>query len=234
MRALPVLREQLHVSVSQLKTYLTCPRKYELSYVRGLEPAFTPLALAFGSVFHTALAYYYRVLQKSKRSPPLEAVIQVFSDEWKAAANRPFPLQDEDDEEPVDHLDRAVKMLTVFYSTVASSRMTVEAVELAFSVELHDPTNGQLVEERLVGAIDLLLAHKEKRTVVELKTNAKRWSQDQINYDLQPTAYRLAARQLGLGDVDLQLEVYTKTKAPIVQIESLRRGPDDEDDLSAP
>lgn len=232
MRALPVLREQLHVSVSQLKTYLTCPRKYELTYVRGIEPAFTPVALAFGSAFHAAAGYYYRTVQRAKCPPPLEAVIQVFADEWRVVADGPFPLQDEDHDDPVDHLDRAAKMLHVFYSNAtAAPPANVEAVELAFSIELHDPATGAALDERLVGAIDLVLADDKKRTVVELKTSAKRWSQDQIAYDLQPTAYRLAARQLGLGDVGLQLHVFTKTKSPFAQLEEFHRGLHDEDDL---
>ena len=44
-RQLPVAEGQLIVSVSQVKTWLMCPRKYELRYVRGLPPAFVPVGL---------------------------------------------------------------------------------------------------------------------------------------------------------------------------------------------
>ena len=56
MKALHIVDDALHVSVSQVKTWLRCPRQYELRYVRGAEPEVVPTALAFGSAFHGALA----------------------------------------------------------------------------------------------------------------------------------------------------------------------------------
>ena len=225
-----MLREQLHVSVCQIKTYLICPRKYELSYVRGIEPAFIPVPLVFGSAFHAALGHYYLKLQETRCGPPLEAVVQAFVDQWNVTTTGPVPLREEDG--PADHLDRAAQMLAVFHAHAkASPPAKVDAVELPFSIELHDPDSGDPLEEKLVGAMDLVTVKGKKRTVVEFKTAAKRWSRDQVAFDLQLTAYRLAARQLDLGDVGLRLEVFTKTAKPAVQVEELRRGPADEEDL---
>ena len=54
----------------------------------------------------------------------------------------------------------------------------------------------------------------------------------QFAFELQPTAYKLAARQMGLGDdIGLRLQVVTKTKSPAVQIEDVHRFDRDEEDF---
>jgi hypothetical protein len=50
-------------------------------------------------------------------------------------------------------------------------------------------------------------------------------------FDLQPTGYKLAARQAGMGDVGLRLQVVTKSRTPVVQVADVERGPRDEDDF---
>jgi ATP-dependent helicase/DNAse subunit B len=70
--------EGLYISISQVKSYLRCPRQYRLRYIMGLRPAFVPLALAFGSAIHSALAEYYEVVKRSGTRPPLEDILSVF------------------------------------------------------------------------------------------------------------------------------------------------------------
>lgn len=57
--ARPKIPDGLYTSVSQMKCWLRCPRQFELKYVRGVEPAFVPVNLAFGSAIHEALAAHY-------------------------------------------------------------------------------------------------------------------------------------------------------------------------------
>ena len=96
---------------------------------------------------------------------------------------------------------------------------------------LHDPDTGEVLDEQLVGTMDLVLRHGDHRIVVEHKTAARKWSDDQLAFDLQPTGYKFAAQQVGLGDVGLRLQVVTKTKLPVVQVADVERGPRDEDDF---
>lgn len=44
------------ITASQIKTYLTCQRKYELAYLKGLAPLDEPAALSFGRAVHQELA----------------------------------------------------------------------------------------------------------------------------------------------------------------------------------
>ena len=96
----PKMPEGLYVSVSQAKTYLMCPRKYELKYIRGAEAAFVPVALAFGSAFHEALAAHYLELKTTGEPLRRDLLLDVFRSGWEKAIDGPIPLQgDEEDDE---------------------------------------------------------------------------------------------------------------------------------------
>ena len=45
---LPAMRQQPHVSFTQIDQYLRCPLKYKFTYVDRATPDFVPAALAFG------------------------------------------------------------------------------------------------------------------------------------------------------------------------------------------
>jgi putative RecB family exonuclease len=87
---------------------------------------------------------------------------------------------------------------------------------------------GEILEERLVGALDLVVREEQKHVVEEHKTAAKKWSKDQIKNDGQLSAYKLVARKLGLGEVGLRLRVLTKTKKPKMIVENADRTDRDE------
>ncbi len=225
--------EGLYVSISQIKTYLRCPRQFQLRYIKGLKPAFVPLALAFGSAIHEALAEYYKTIKTAGMRPPLEDILNVFSDAWLAAQDGPAPLQLEDDDDAVqDHLEKGRRMLSFFYSESLKAPVPqVLAVEEPFSVPLHDSSTGEVLEEHLVGVFDLVTQEQDEVIVTEHKTGAKKWTADQLRFDLQPTTYRVAARELGIGDARLRLQLLAKTKNPALHIEELHRDARDEREL---
>jgi CRISPR/Cas system-associated exonuclease Cas4 (RecB family) len=101
-------------------------------------------------------------------------------------------------------------------------------VEVPFTIELPDPTTGEILEERLVGALDLVVREEAKHVVGEHKTAAKKWSKDQIDHEIQLSAYKLVARALGLGEVGLRLQILTKTKKLKMIVEETDRTERDE------
>jgi hypothetical protein len=227
----PLRSPELHVSVSQIKTYLRCPRQYQLKYVLGIEPAFMPVAFAFGSAFHTALGYYYGMVKATGTVPVLEEVTAVFNDAWTNESSGPLALQAEDEDGGVDHPAKGAAMLAVFHTHAGASQVIVEEVEKGFAIELHDPDTGQLLEEKLVGAFDLVVLEGKRRVIVEHKSSARKYTVDQIKYDVQPTAYKLAGKQLGFPKVGVRFQIVTKTKTPTVQVEDLRRDHQSIDDF---
>ena len=199
-------------------------------------PAFVPVALVFGSAIHAALAGYYGEIKVSGEPLRRDLVLDVFRESWDKGSSGPVPLQadEEDDGALADQIiDKGVSMLHAFCEHAAKTvaGLTVESVELPFAVSIHDVETGELFEEQLVGAIDLVVNEDGQRTIVEHKTAAKKYGLDQLRYDIQPTAYALAAREMGLGEVGLKFQVITKTKVPAIQIADVHRDDQDEDDF---
>lgn len=231
----PELPDGLYISVSQLKTWLMCPRKYELKYIRGEPPAFVPVNLAFGSAIHEALAAFYSEIKSTGSPLRRELVLDAFRSAWERASDGPVPLQAEEDEdgEPRDLIDKGVSMLHAFWEHAdkTAGKVDVQAVEQSFAILIIDVETGKVLEEQLVGTIDLIVADAGRRIVVEHKTAGKKYTQDQLTHDLQPTAYKLAARAMGLGEVGLRYQVITKTKVPAIRIADVHRDGQDEDDF---
>jgi len=231
----PPMPEGLYVSVSQVKCYLRCPRQFELHYVRGVAAAFVPIALAFGSAFHAALAAFYREVKATRTPLRRDLMLDVFRTEWSNAVDGPVPLQsDESDGESAETMvDKGISMLHAFaaHAEGALDDVEVEEVERSFAVSIHHPDTGCVMEEQLVGAMDLVTRECGRRVVTEHKTSAKRYSSDQLRHDQQVTAYKVAARQDGLGEVGLRFQVTTKTRVPVVQVADVERNAQDEDDF---
>jgi len=230
----PALSQGLYVSVSQVKCWLRCPRQFELKYVRGLTPAFVPVALVFGSAIHEALAAYYQELKTTGETLRRDLMLDVFREAWGKGTRGDVPLQ-EDDEDGAGlavHVDRGVSMLHAFYENAGSKQnLVVEAVEQRFEVEIHDPDSGEVLEEKLIGFIDLIALEDGRRFIFEHKTSARKYTLDQLAYDPQVTAYKVSVREMGMGDVGMKYQVLVKTKIPAIQITEVQRTTADEDDL---
>jgi CRISPR/Cas system-associated exonuclease Cas4 (RecB family) len=218
-----------------VKCYLRCPRQFELRYIRGEAPAFLPVPLAFGSAFHAALAAFYGEVKTSGSPLKRDLMLDVFRAEWARALDGPIPLQvDEEDDTSTDLVvDKGISMLHTFAEHAEKNLdgVVVESVEKSFSVAIHDPDTGEVMEEQLVGTMDLITVENGRRIVVEHKSAAKKYTADMLRYSIQPTAYKLAARQAGMGEVGLRFQVITKAKVPAVQIADITRDAQDEDDF---
>lgn len=222
--------EGLFVSVSQLKLWMRCPRAYEYRYVRGATPEFLPMALAFGTAVHAALGHHYGWVMKGSPAP-VEESKQRFIDSMTVARTGPVPLQEDEDGDSWDALiAKGLGMVEVALAhPLASSK--VLAVEKSFTVDLYDPATGEVLEEKLTGVIDLVIEEDGHPTIVEHKTSARKYSADQLLYDVQPSAYSYGAEFMGWPEFGLKFNVITKTKVPAVQVEELRRDENDIEDF---
>ena len=151
-----------------------------------------------------------------------DLVLDVFRAAWAKAAEGDVPLQaNEDDAAPGAMIDKGVSMLHTFCDQAGTP--VVEAVEHGFTITLHDVDTGEPLEEQLVGTIDLLIREEGRVVVVEHKSSARKFTEDQLRYDIQPTAYQIAARESGLGEVALRFQIVTKSKVPSVQVVDIHR-----------
>jgi hypothetical protein len=232
MPTLSELRAQPHTSISALKTFLQCPRKYRLQYVDRVSPSFRAMALHFGIAWHETIG---RWLLGSTIEAPLsiDELQAHLRQGLESAANTDGPpvLFDDDEQDLEGVVAIGARMLAAFLGAVALPEKVLE-VEHPFALELRDPDTGELLPVPLVGAIDAVVVARGKVVLWELKTGKKKWSADQVAFDLQPSAYlRRAAQQW--AEPQLKLIVTTKAKSTIVQIEEVERLPQDHADLSA-
>jgi CRISPR/Cas system-associated exonuclease Cas4 (RecB family) len=227
--------EDIHISVSQIKSYLLCSRAFDFRYRLGATPEHVPVPMAFGLAIHAALAAHYEGIRLTGSPPSYEEVTQVFRDAWAAAVAGPIPLQASNDDEVDDdgaHVDKGIAMLTAFRVHAATvGPVVVRSVEQRFSVPLFHPQTGEVLDERLSGVVDLVVEEEGRNVVIDHKSSARKFAADQLRYDFQLTAYQLAARELELGDVGLRYQILTKTKKPAVYVEEVRRDEQDEADF---
>lgn len=210
--SLAELRQELHVSYSQIRTFLTCPAKFAHQYILGTEPSHRPVALVFGSAVHHALAHFYRNLQSAGEKIAESDFLDCFRTKLDEALDEPVPVLFDEDEGAL--VDQGVGLLRMFHEKAETP--TVLAVEQPFSVDLVDPVTGEVMEPRLVGAMDLVI-QKERPEIVEHKTTSKRYAAWQLEFDAQPSVYLYAAREIGIGDANVRYQLLVKTKTPSLQ-----------------
>jgi CRISPR/Cas system-associated exonuclease Cas4 (RecB family) len=212
----PAERAALHVSVSQIKSYLLCPRRYELRYVLGAQPEHRASNLVLGSAVHEALATWYRRHQAGL-AQDAEVVEAVYHDTFAKMAGEGTHLL-LDDGETLGDLDAAGLQLVRTFLANAVVPERVLAVESPFHADVVDPQTGEVLEEQLTGYLDAVVQDGERTIVLEHKTAARAWSQDQLDFDLQVSLYQ------GVTGADaVRLQVLTKTKVPKMLVHELVR-----------
>ena len=219
--SLAVLREGLHVSYSQVRTYLLCPAKLQHSHILGTEPSHRPVALVLGGSVHHALAAYYGHVHRMGEKTPLEGLCAVFRDRFDAELDKEVPIRFDDRADSGAVIDQGIALLTVFHEKAGTPE--VLAVEQPFSVDLVDPATGEVMDLCLVGAFDLVVREDGGPVIVEHKTAARKYTRDQLAWDLQPSVYAYAAREMGMGPVGLRYQILVKTRTPAVEISSVER-----------
>jgi putative RecB family exonuclease len=211
-----------HLSYSQINTYLTCPLKYRFHYLDQLAPAFTSVPLAFGSAIHEAVGAFY---QSQLEGDPLSVdnMFDVYRQIWLSQSQEKeirFFNGDTPETLPV----KARRMLEVFYEAF-DPRTQIVGIEEFFEIDM-----GKRMPP-LVGWIDAVeQAPDGAISIVDLKTAAKRYSDQTVQANLQLTCYSLGAQALGFdGDLRLRLDVLLKTKEPdLVRYETTRTDADRE------
>jgi CRISPR/Cas system-associated exonuclease Cas4 (RecB family) len=189
-------RSALHVSVSQIKTYILCSKKFEYRYVLGADPEHMSPNLLIGSSVHKALEKYYCTVQAGAEVKESD-IVQSYSEAFvRGAAEGPGVLLEE-----------------------GQRLEDVEAVGLGLVRTFLAQAQVPRVEEQLVGYIDAVVKEADGRVVLlEHKTAARAWSQDQLDYDLQVGIYQAAT-----GADAVRLQVLTKTKVPKLMLHDLVR-----------
>ena len=209
---LAVLREHLHISYSQIRSYTICSKRYQHQYILGTEPSHRPVALVLGGTVHKALAAFYSHVNDTGEAILLESLSDAYKGFWDAEMDREIPVLFDKGADSDQVLDQGIGLLTAFHEKVQIPK--VISIEQPFSVDLADPASGEVMDIRLVGAFDLVTMEDERPVIIEHKTAARKYTKDQLAYDLQPSVYAYAAHEMGMDDPKLVYQILIKTKKP--------------------
>jgi len=228
-KTLTELRREAHVSLSAVNTYLRCPEKYLYSYIAKTPRSHRTASLAFGASMHAALAAYYEHLRDTGGQAGTDMLLSAFSDRWEVELHDEIPVRFDEDESAGAMKDGGVALLSLFGRVPPPGRIL--HVELPFAVEVPDPCGDGCLDEKLVGAIDLVTQENGTPLVTEHKTTTRRFTEHRLAYDLQPTMYRYACRSLGLGQPDLRYQLFLRQRKPAIEVCPVSRTERDESEM---
>lgn len=171
-----------YTSVSRLKMFSGCPKSFEFKYVIGAkkDPSEADF-FDFGKLHHAAVESTLRwVVANEYQGPyPTAELLQAFRLEW-----RKYDLKESMYEESLDLLRR-----------YARQQPDIDAIDILGIEQEIDVDLGDGV--RLKGFIDLVERDGDSGVLVtDHKTNRMLFTREEIESDLQATAYMAICRQL--------------------------------------
>jgi CRISPR/Cas system-associated exonuclease Cas4 (RecB family) len=197
-----------YLSVSQVNTYLICPRKYHFRYIDRLRPDFRSAALTFGSAVHATVAWYQEE-RINGLEPLLADVRKIFLTDWASE----IALGDVrfDKKSPEQLCELGALMVERF--VIEAGNLVPDAVDVKVVVPLIDPRTGRELAKPLVGYLDGL----SDGELFELKTAARKSSPSKWSLQLSMYAYAVE-RQAGARPRAKVIQL-VKTNTPAVIID---------------
>jgi hypothetical protein len=164
----------IYVSHSQLDLWLHCPRKWEFKYIKRIQtPPTAPLIE--GSCYHKVLETYFNHKLTTRQDMPLSDVNDAIATHWNTVA-APSNHINWEQHDPEDVRMECQALLTEYVSTIAPQITPVNVEETYIS---------DIDGVKFVCVIDLITSDS---AVVDHKTSAKKYSQDDVDKDIQATA----------------------------------------------
>ena len=232
-KAFQVLTEDLHISYSQIFTYLACSLKFKFQYVEKRPYERISVNLPFGGGIHTAVERYYRTLKNKGQIEPLAVIEELFEDCISLALDHTkIPViykKEAPDRKSLIKLGKA--MLKAFYESVDLNGFEVVDVEMPLSARLYTDES-EVTDFKLIGVIDLLLMDENRELiVVDNKTAIKPKSKSDVENDLQFSAYcyLLASNRFTFptANIKCRMDVLRKLITPKMELYETTRSAQD-------
>ncbi len=197
-----------HLSHSQIVSWLMCPRQW---YYRKVEKIPEPLApnLMLGSAYHSALEANFKYKMKSKDDLPISQCLDVYESAWEEQVKSRDINWGRST--PGDVRNLGSRLVTAYITTVAPT-IQPKMVEQWMETEI--------AGVKFVIRMDLI---DDQDRVIDHKTAAKAYTQNDVDKDLQASA---SAFVLGKSIIFYN-HVAVKTANPYIQIIKTARLPGD-------
>lgn len=183
-----------YISVSQINTYLACPRQYSYSYLEDAEPTKTSSSLVLGSAVHASGSVLYRSMMDGKTVTEKE-LGEHFSETLSALRDNNPPIQFNEGEDFDTMRAQGVGLVSCLFRETPRDEV-VTAVDLELLVPLRNSKDEELALP-LKAILDRVVRVNGSVMASDLKTAAKKYPPEQIAHDHQATAYCWALYETG-------------------------------------
>jgi putative RecB family exonuclease len=219
-QVLQKFQSELHISYSQIFTYLACSLKYRFQYVEQRPHESVSIALPVGSAIHSAIEHYYRSFMENGVHDQLWQIQDLFADYLNADLDRrdiPIIYKKQNPNKQAV-IDMGKGLLKAFYEGIDYSGFEIVGIELPLTARLFNE-DGQPIDMIVTGIIDLLLKDTQGNVIaVDNKTAKNAFAQATVDEDLQLTSYSylLASNKyvFPTADVYCRFDVMRKLKTP--------------------
>lgn len=199
-------------SFSRLSTFLSCSLQYWWKYHSQEEPVSVSSSLLLGSGIHYGHQLIYEGMAQGK-IPSLAEVKDGVIEEIRLRQKISPPVKYSNGGD-IDKLVAEAQTLTeVLYRSVKPE--PVVSVNEEEIVDLTDGEGDQIGKLKVI--YDLIVGDGKGETIVDLKT-AKTFQEERLRWDLQPSCYLLARRNINNGEVPVsfRFDVVKKCRQPVL------------------
>ncbi|MBF0515237.1 MAG: PD-(D/E)XK nuclease family protein [Desulfovibrionaceae bacterium] len=218
------IRSKPHLSASSIGSYLDCGLLYRFSRDKDIQPDFIPDALVFGTVIHKALEFYH-TQRLGGLKPSCRDLINRFEELWTQAMKQSQNIKFKEGKDVQSLLLEGKSLLAAYAASYPETGLEVLALEEPFSLEIEG------LPIPIIGIVDMI-EQDEAGTiiVVDHKTTAKAYSNDEIDKNLQLTLYWMGIKANGFSDREilLRFDCLIKTKSAKFEQYYTTRGDEDE------
>ncbi len=189
-----------HVSHSQISMWLRCPRQWEYRYVEGLKvPPSGPLIV--GSAYHTALEVNFIQKVNSMKDLPLDDCLDIYSDAW----------EDRLLEEELIIWERLGPGVSKDQGAGLVQEYIVSTSPSVQPVQVEKTYNREIAGTKFVCRVDV---ENVQRAVIDHKTSAKAYNQNDVDGDIQASAIAFALDR----PIIFYNHIALKQKTPKIQV----------------
>ena len=201
-----------HISPSQVRTYLSCGRRYKYRYVEDLMPEKVSFAMPFGRAFHQTIAdinLYRKQHQPFDHEDAYKLFQEIFQRELTTSEPEVAFDEGEDTNTLISYADGMLKLYTEHIKSLKTEVIAVEH-------EIEYPIDG--TDYLFTGIVDTIEADDKGIWIVELKTTGRMWSDTTVDYDIQAPLYKKALTPVYPDEpIHVRYDIVTRGKSPKVQ-----------------